>query len=180
MKLYFIATLPNPEIRERIKELKLEVKEKYGVKHALKLPAHITVQIPFKFPEAQEPQLLEKLQSFAAGQKPFQVRLNGFGSFPPRVIFIKVENQEPVIQLHKDLQQVTEEVTGSKDSHKSFSMHPHLTIATRDLDKETYKEAWPEFKNRDFKASFSVERIVLFRHNGKLWEICREFGFKDL
>ncbi|GHA31954.1 2'-5' RNA ligase [Salinimicrobium marinum] len=180
MELYFIAILPNYEIRKRIIELKLEVKEKYGVKHALKLPAHITVQIPFKFPEEQEPQLLEKLHSFAAGQKPFQVHLNGFGSFPPRVIFIKIENQDPVTECHAELQQIMSILLESDNARKVSSFHPHITIATRDLEKEVYKQVWPKFKNREFKAAFRAESFILFRHDGKTWQICEEFEFSAL
>lgn len=177
MKLYFIAILPDSGLRERIKDLKLEVKEKYGVKHALKLPAHITLHIPFKFAEEQESLLFEQLESFAAKQKPFEVNLNGFGSFPPRVLFIKVEQKEPLKKLYDELQQLVSGLLESDDLPKNASFHPHITIATRDLDKEIYNEAWPKFKERNFKAAFSVERLTLFRHTGKIWQLGEEFPF---
>ncbi|MBI6116478.1 2'-5' RNA ligase family protein [Salegentibacter maritimus] len=65
MPLYFIAIMLPEEISMRIKSLKLEIAEKYEAKHALKLPAHITLQIPFKIPETEEEKLIEALQGFA-------------------------------------------------------------------------------------------------------------------
>jgi 2'-5' RNA ligase len=42
----------------------------------------------------------------------------------------------------------------------NIELHPHITIATRDLDSSTFVKAWPHFKNREFKASFDVKSLV--------------------
>ncbi|UJH91222.1 hypothetical protein LZ575_21950 [Antarcticibacterium sp. 1MA-6-2] len=61
MKLYFIAILPPEDIRRQIKDFKMEIALKYGAKHALKLPAHITLKSPFKILELQEKNLIDNL-----------------------------------------------------------------------------------------------------------------------
>ena len=69
MPLYFLAVIPSEEINKRIKSLKLEIAEKYEAKHALKLPAHITLQIPFKIPETEEGKLIDSLKTLLKSKK---------------------------------------------------------------------------------------------------------------
>jgi 2'-5' RNA ligase len=52
-----------------------------------------------------------------------------------------------------------------------------MTIATRDLSKKMFHEAWPEFQDRDFHSGFIADRLHLLKHNGKNWELYREFLF---
>ena len=87
--LYFIALIAPAGIRKEIENFKKEIKLKYGAKHALKLPAHLTLQIPFRMEEKKERLLLKELQKFAASQKVFEVKLNGFGKFSRNVDFRK-------------------------------------------------------------------------------------------
>ena len=46
--LYFIALIPHTGLREEIREIKERMRDEYGAGHALKSPAHITLQMPFK------------------------------------------------------------------------------------------------------------------------------------
>ena len=175
MKLYFIAILPNTDVRQRIRTIKEELKEKFNLKHALKLPAHITMQIPFRFPEEEEERLVHSLESFAGRETGFPVQLSGFGSFPPRVIFIQVSNPERVKQLHDGLQNSMKEVIGVQGQKNDKSFHPHVTVASRDLNRNSFEKVWTEFQKRHFEASFQVDSLVLFKHNGKSWDVLDEF-----
>lgn len=177
MKLYFIAILPDLQLRARIEAFKKEIREGYGAKRALRLPAHITLHIPFKFVEDNESLLINQLEIFAKGQNPFEIGLNGFDSFPPRVIFVKIENAPPIIMLHDKLQETMTDFLTTHKQQKADSFHPHITIASRDLTKEAFKKTWAEFKERPFKASFHAESLVLFKHNGKTWDQHKEFLF---
>ncbi|MBE7641189.1 hypothetical protein GUB10_12675 [Salegentibacter sp. BLCTC] len=177
MPLYFIAiTLPE-EISMRIKSLKLEIAEKYEAKHALKLPAHITLQIPFKIPETEEEKLIEALQGFAKTQNNFQVELKDFGRFGQKVIFINIEDHKELINLHKDLQAILHKNFSFK-KHETFSkIHPHISIASRDLHYKEFPKAWADFKTRKFTDSFLVKNFSLLKHNGKVWENCIDIYF---
>jgi hypothetical protein len=53
-----------------------------------------------------------------------------------------------------------------------------MTIATRDLTEKAFEKAWPEYRPRIFQAGFIVKSLFLLKHNGKFWEINREFLFK--
>lgn len=175
--LYLIALVPDAALRARIRSLKEEMKQRFGASHALKSPAHITLQMPFRRPVSLEPELFQSLESLANRQGAFKLPLKGFDCFPPRVLFVKVQNQEAVKKLHSQLQKVLKEAFGFSERELGFRFHPHLTIATRDLTEEAFREAWPEFSVRSFEAIFQVKSLFLLKHNGKTWDCQREFPF---
>ena len=175
--LYFIALIPPAELREEIREIKDRMKAEYGAGHALKSPAHITLQMPFKQNSADEAEMSEALSRFATGEKSFTVDLEGFGAFVPRVIFIKIAEPEPVRALHSRLKEVLLAELHFSPGEIMKDVQPHITVATRDLTKTAFNEAWPEFQKEDFRASFDVHSIFLLKHNGRNWDILEEFPF---
>ncbi|MFZ0490251.1 MAG: 2'-5' RNA ligase family protein [Salegentibacter sp.] len=177
--LFFIALIAPAGIRKEIENFKKEIKQKYGAKHALKLPAHLTLQIPFRMKEKKERQLIKELDKFAASQKAFEVKLNGFGKFSRNVIFVKIEDHKPVVHLYENLQEILQKQLELKDHEKTAKIHPHLTIASRDLSRQEFPQAWNDFRDREYTASFSADYISLLKHNGKTWELYRKFSFKN-
>jgi len=169
MPLYFLAIIPSEEICKRVKSLKLEIGEKYGAKQALKLPAHITLQIPFKIPETEEEKLIELLENFAENQNSFPLNLKDFGRFGQKVIFVNIEDHEPIKKLHANSQKMLAENFSFK-KHEAFSkIHPHITLASRDLHYNEFPKAWADFKEREFQASFTAKSFTLLKHDGKQW-----------
>ena len=178
VNLYLIALIPHIELREQIKALKEEIKERFNTAHALKSPAHITLQMPFKRSKKDEPYLINTLQEFAAYQKIFMVKLAGFDCFSPKVIFVKVIDHEPIISVHTQLKKVLTDKMEFKENGITQNIHPHMTIASGDLSTEAFSRAWGEFEKREFEASFLTKSLFLLKHNGKFWEIYREFLFE--
>ncbi|MDT0688395.1 2'-5' RNA ligase family protein [Salegentibacter sp. F188] len=172
--LYFIALVPDAELEKQVRELKEEIKEKYNSEKALRLPAHITLQIPFNMNEENEDVLTEALQQVANKADAQKLQLSGFGNFSGRVIYIDVSNPGPVVELHKKVQEALSAIIHI-DKKKS-EIHPHITIATRDLSRKEFQKAWPEFKERMFKASFVANSFTLFKHNGKTWDVLKKFS----
>ena len=177
MPLYFIASIPPDPLRSRVKALKEEMRDRFGAGHALKSPAHITLQMPFKRPESEELQLIELLTAFAERQNSFHATLQNFDCFEPRVIFIGVENHQPFDQLHAGLKSVLLDSGFLTTEETRSKFHPHMTLATRDLKLAVFPEAWEAFKDRPFSDGFDVKSLFLLKHNGKFWDIYREFVF---
>ncbi len=175
--LYFIAVLPPQELRLEVKELKQEMQRRFAAGHALKSPAHITLQMPFRIEEFQQDTLCDLLEAFAGTQKAFAVSLNGFDGFPPRVIFIRIEDHKPLIPLQDELKTTLVDSGMIPDRAAEHPFHPHMTIATRDLSPEAFEIAWPEYRERPFKGTFQVQSLFLLRHNGKQWDVFKEFEF---
>ncbi|CAL65725.1 2'-5' RNA ligase family protein [Christiangramia forsetii] len=173
--LYFIALLPPENIRAEIENFKVTIKEKFQVEHALKLPAHITLQIPFRASKEQEAVLFQKLAAFSEEIAPFKIDLEDFGRFAKNVIFIKLKDHEPFIQLHSELQKTIRSFINLKSHEIPSKIHPHITIAVRDLKRSNFHPIWNEFEHREYKNSFMSGNLVLLKHNGKTWDIIRTF-----
>lgn len=171
---YFAALVPPPAVKEEVLEMKLEIKEKFDAKHALKLPAHITLIPPIWLEKKQEKDFTAILRNVAQQQSVFSVKLKDFGHFGQRVIFINVVDHEPVQQLYASLKKSLSDFLSNEKDQK---MHPHVTLATRDLNREKFGEAWKEYRDRSYSNEFQARAITLFRHDGKKWEVCPEFQF---
>ena len=175
--LYCIVLLPNSEVSARISMLKEEMGERFEAKHAIKSPPHITLQMPFRKAQEKEMDLLSTLKTFAGRMSNFRVDLNGFGCFAPRVIFIKVIRTEPIKVLHKELKEILSSKIGLDDKIINANIHPHMTIATRDLTRSYFKQAWMEFEHREFIDSFEVYDLCLLKHDTIHWEVFQRFSF---
>ncbi len=175
--LYLIALIPPPALREEVRLLKEEMSERFQARHALKSPAHITLQMPFRRSEAAELGLLTALYDFVALRYSFTVQLSGFDCFKPRVIFLRVVDHTPILLLRNDLKQLLVRDLGFAIFEINHPFHPHLTIATRDLTGEAFGRAWPEYRERSFEAQFEAEAVHVLKHDGKNWAIYRELKF---
>ena len=174
MKTYFVALVPSPPLLQEISRIKESFAKTYGARHALKLPPHITLIAPFKIEKEIEPVLLDALHETATKTSAFDLELNGYDACAPRVIFINVLNPNPVKRIYDRLYETPGNLLPPKTERE---LHPHITIATRDLSMQAFEKAMPVFKKEEFKASFRVNSIFLFGHKGKTWEIIEEFPF---
>ncbi len=181
MELYFIALVPDKKLKKELKLIKEDFADKFHTRHALKLPPHITLIPPFKIPLEKEEYLITKLKEVSIHEKPFSIKLSGYGSFKARVIFIDIKNKKPLAKLFGRIKETLNDLSVEILAEKE-DIIPHITIATRDLSREVYKRAWPQYSNRAFKGKFEVKDLVLFRHNGKHWEKVQgsfTFNYKD-
>lgn len=174
--LYFIAIVPPPDIQEEVTTLKKEAAEKFNSKHALRSPPHITLHMPFKWKDKRDNELNEMMAQLNEQLVPFKVQLKNFDFFEPRVVFVDVVENEHLDKLQAMV------VTACRRSlkldnanYKDRPFHPHVTIAFRDLRKPMFYEAKKEFEARTFERSFQVEKIQLLKHDGKVWNLVRDF-----
>lgn len=177
--LYFIAITPDDKISKEVIALKNHMAFKYFSKAALTSPPHLTLFPPFKWELENEKQIIGSLENFVQNKESFTINLNGFGSFGSRVIFIKSGVSEKLNNLQKDLQLHLKSSINLSDQQNERPYHPHMTIATRDLQKKYFYEAWEEFKNKNFSVEFNVCSITLLKHNGKYWNIYKVFNFSQ-
>ncbi|RQP09088.1 MAG: 2'-5' RNA ligase family protein [Chryseobacterium sp.] len=164
--LFFIAVAPDEELTAEIRKINKDFAERFDSEKALKSFPHITLVPPFSVKEEDEAALKEHFESIELTVQPFEQRLKDYGCFERKnpTIFIRPENTEELQQLHK-------EVAVKMDKEINENFHPHLTVAFRDLTKENFAEAWKEYQDKEFTASFTVDRVGLYRHDGKQWEL---------
>ncbi len=178
-KQYFLAIIPPSPVFEEALALKNYFKERFNSKASLNSPPHITLHMPFRWREDKEHDLIDALNEFHSGLRPFDLQLLNFNSFPPRVIFIDVVANEHLSSLQKKLLRFCrKELNLFNADYKDQPFHPHLTLAFRDLKKSNFAEAWNEFSVRPFSATFEVHKFDLLKHNGKVWQPFQEINLK--
>lgn len=176
-KKYFIAiVLPEP-CQTAVMAYKTELLKQFNLKGALRSPAHITLHRPFEWKEEKEAELIEKLSQFKFGSE-FEIELNNFNCFEPRVVYVDVMKNDLMYELHRELKyyaQVNLKLYNETGDMRGF--HPHVTIAFRDLKKKMFDDVWNEFKDRKYKAEFQYTGFSLLKLEEK-WEE-REFFEKS-
>lgn len=174
--LFFIAIIPPPPLREMLMDYKKYFKDKYQSKASLNSPPHITLHMPFKYPEEKLLSKLSKLENMAANIQPFNIELDGFSAFLPRVIYTDVVPNQALNQLQLEVVEACKAYLKIDNAnYRNQSFHPHITLAFRDLKKPAFFDAWKEFETKELHAAFQVEGFWVLKHNGKVWE-----GFKEL
>jgi 2'-5' RNA ligase len=178
MNRFFVALLPPQDIQDYANQIKQYFADNYASRHAQKSPPHITLQPPFEWAKDQVSRLEASLREFACQQKSLPVTLSGFSAFAPRVIYIDVVRSQELLQLQAALMAQMETDLGIVDEvGKKRSFAPHMTVAFRDLTKQNFKAAWPEFENRELHFEFTADKLTLLIHDGKRWNIKSEFAF---
>ena len=176
---YFIAIVPPSPVYDDALEKKQYFKDQYQSKASLNSPPHITLHMPFKWKQEKENDLVQKLQSFTANFHSLTVYLNNFSSFPPKVIFINVIKTGELEEFYTELKRFCKrELNLFNADYKEQPFHPHLTLAFRDLKKPNYQRAWDEFAQKEYKADFLTNKIALLKHNGRTWEVFKEFNLQ--
>lgn len=170
---YLIAILPPEPIAGDVLKLKEHFRDRYDSKASLNSPAHITMHMPFEWRADREEDLVAVFKEFTSKHAPFPIELNGFGSFPPRVIFINVVKNPSLEEDQEDLVKYCKRnLNLSNALYRDEPFHPHVTLAFRDLKKNHFVEAWDEFTSRPYLALFEYRHLSLLKHDGKIW---REF-----
>lgn len=105
--------------------------------------------------------------------------LNGFGAFPPRVIYIKVKNEKPFFDLAENLRIFLEAKLGFSKDMTRPEMKPHMTVANKDLSKTEFHKAWKIFQEKPFEGQIKAGSLFLLKHNGSRWEIYAECPFRE-
>ena len=86
--------------------------------------------------------------------------MDGFGSFSPRVIFVRVDEKEQLTTLKRELEKYVSKNLGLLGGdYKNRGFTPHITVAFRDLKKPEFFKAWEILEHENFKETFDVNGI---------------------
>ncbi|HKC37810.1 MAG TPA: 2'-5' RNA ligase family protein [Chitinophagaceae bacterium] len=171
MNMYFIAIVAPEEIDQQVLKWKNYFKENYQCIVALKSPAHITLIPPFWMNEELENHLINSIKEFSANNNKFEITLKDFDTFKPKVIFVDMIKSEQLNHLHQSFNDFISKQNKFPIKKDDHLFHPHVTLATRDLYKKAFQEAWEIFSKKKYETSWFVNGIALLRHNKKSWDV---------
>lgn len=173
-QLFFVALVLPEELQAAINVFKQDIHLRFGTKAALKVMPHLTLFPPFSF-DAEKKRLLDAaLKQAAQASSVFPVHLKHFNCFPPRTIFVALEENQQLRMLEKATVAVFSDPKGINAKKDSRPFHPHVTIANRDWTPDLFSKAWDEYRGKEFDAIFTAKTISLLQlENGK-WKIVAE------
>ena len=179
MTMYFIALVLPKELDEKVLHWKNFMHREHQCKVGLKSPAHITLVPPFWMDEEKEAALVDDVDRLSKTLGTFLLRANNFSAFKPRTIFIDVEKNETLHQTKNMVDDFFRQNPWYKIKIDERPFHPHITIATRDLFKRSFHEAWPIFEKETFEAEWEANALSVLRHNKKNWDVVHTSQFQN-
>lgn len=178
--MYFIAIVLPRLLNEKIMQYKNFMLEKFGCKVGLKSPAHITIVPPFWMEDEKEAALLTAVDSISKDVRPFEVVTDNFSVFKPRTIFVAIVPNERLNEVKILSDNFFKQRPNYKIKTDNRPFHPHITIATRDLHKKSFYEAWTIFESKVFKEEWMATGLSVLKHNKKNWDVVHTSQFKNL
>lgn len=176
---YFIAILPPHEIAQAFESHKKFCAEHFNSKASLRSPAHITLAMPFLWKLKKEEKLIQLLNDFCVNQKEFDISINGFAAFAPRVIYAQVETNQLLLTFQKELATYLRlKANLFHPNRYDLPYHPHLTIAFRDLKREVFNDAFAHFEKTHCFCQWQVSSITLLKQENKIWQSYQNFFLK--
>ena len=171
MNMYYIAIVAPEEINQQVLKWKTYFKDHFECTVALKSPAHITLIPPFWMKEESENDLVDTIKDFSITKNKFEITLKEFSAFKPKVIFVDIVKNETLIDLYQSFTDFIYSENKFQIKKDDLPFHPHVTLATRDLYKKSFQEAWEIFSKKKYEALWMVSGISLLRHNKKNWDV---------
>ena len=171
MNMYFIAIVAPEEINQLVLKWKNFFKERYECSVALKSPAHITIIPPFWMNKELENNLINSISEFSITKTKFEIALKDFATFKPKVIFVDIVKSKILDGLYQSFSDFIFSQNKFPIKKEDRPFHPHVTLATRDLYKKAFQEAWEIFSKKKYEALWIVSGISLLRHNKKNWDV---------
>jgi 2'-5' RNA ligase len=171
MDMYYMAIVLPEELNKEVLSYKQYMLDKYNCKVGLKSPAHLTIIPPYWMQQEKEHTLLHQLDELCQQEEFFPITTKNFSAFKPRTIFIDVDVDEKLKHFKKTVDHffLEHKEYGAKVDTRPF--HPHITIATRDLYKKSFTEAWAHFEPKEFATTFRATGLSILRHNRRSWDV---------
>lgn len=178
MQKYFLAIVPEGEFQDRVTDLKLEIRDRYRAKYALKSPAHITLKMPFVYNEAKEEKLIERLGSFISDFEPLTVTIVGVHTFGERVIYLGVEAEQALYDFQKGLTTFCKRELNLVDELSDRNFHPHMTVAFKDIKKSMFQGILELATKADLHSEWKETHVALLKRMEGKWVVRTRIGFK--
>lgn len=170
---YVVVCVIKGKAGEFNNHLRKEVWEKLGAKSS-KLPAHFTIKAPFEYDETLK-ELENVLEEFTKKENAQPFRIDGYGHFDNRVVYMDVNMSKQAKELHDRLIDAMGEVPyidfDRKDGKdKTF----HITVASKRI-QPIYKKLWEYVKDYPCQFGCYFDNISIYKWETYTWKLYREF-----
>lgn len=172
--LFLIALLPDRQVSSEVRMIKERLLETYGLKAALRSPAHITLVPPFTCTDSQADEVADTLWKSLRTSTAVRFNIDGTDHFDDRVIHLNVVGHEEVDKIQSSVHETLK-------AHHAWTLRkeeppfaPHITLANRDLRPEQFAAVWAGLRGINYQRRCSVPALHILRHDGKRWRVFKE------
>ncbi|WP_020404713.1 2'-5' RNA ligase family protein [Gracilimonas tropica] len=158
----FLILIPLPDaLNHDILRMKQQFREEFGPYPSLYSTPHITV-CSFLLLQRRSEEVFALLQNCVDPLPAFHLYLNGFDTFPGRVIYCKVQESSVFNAIIQEFDQARKQLMIRKNY--TAGIVPHVTIA-RGLQTSVFHSAKEEWLKKSYNASFKVDKLNVLNYD---------------
>lgn len=157
---YKLVIKTDLHIAQSILNIRKDFAEKFRSAPYLNDPCIILAE--FVHLEEVEKRIRIILKKVSDAHRSFLITIRDFGSLPAHSIFLKIETQQQVTNLVKEIKILQKSVAWGKESAPHFKNDFYLSIASS-LQPWQYKKAWLEYQHANFFARFMANDFQLLK-----------------
>lgn len=157
---YLLIIEPVAAVQKQIRAFKEYFKRSHRYPNAIVSKSHITLMRFVQY-DTYEKQIIRQLQQLAAAVKPFNVELQGFGSFG-HTLFVDVKSAGDIFEQMSLHRNELRPLLNTKGFTPYFVSKPHVTIA-RNLTPSQTKAIWPVWNRTRYHDSFQAKSMILLK-----------------
>ena len=158
---YKLVARPGKQVKEKVTAQREYFHKEYNAKRDITSNSDITVA-NFIAKEEMENTVIRWIQRICRRHTSFMVSLNNYGGFPPHTIYLRIQDERPLLQLGKELSVVNAYVTSCACPPMITLPRPHLDIA-ENLSEGIFSRALPYYARQSFHESFMVNELLLIK-----------------
>lgn len=157
---YLLIIEPVAAVQKQIRAFKEYFIKSHRYPNAIVSKGHITLMRFVQY-GTYETYIVRKLQQLAAAIRPFDVELQGFGSFG-HTLFVDVKSAGNILELMSLHRNELRRLLNSKGFAPYFVSKPHVTIA-RNLTPSQHETIWPVWNRTKYHGSFQAKNMILLK-----------------
>ncbi len=158
---YELVVFAGAEVEDKVKDIQRNLRDQYGQIVATYSRPYISVAA-FKAREAMEETMIRYIHRVCKGQTSFFVELNNIGGYPPKDMFLRVQNPLPFRQLGNNLKPIHDYIHSCSCPLVLGTLHPHINIISA-MPETLYLAALLEYGQMSFYETFKVSELYLLR-----------------
>jgi len=178
---YVLVVNPSTSVSRHVTRFKKHLMPMLGYNFGLPSKPHITIA-GFPLGKEQVGRFSKRMEEICGDCTPFQLSLNGFGTFPGNgTIYVDVVSERSLSILYQKTAQMLRTAMHIPAEFAPKTFTPHITIV-RNLDRlqdgnVIYQKLWADYEDAEYEASFQVDELVLLRYrsDGRTTELVRTF-----
>ncbi len=157
---YLLIIEPETQVRQQIQRFKRYFVQSYRFSNAIVTRTHLTLMKCLQY-ESYENRFVQKLRSISATVAPFDIELQGFGSFG-HTIYIDVNTVQPILDVVANRKEEIKPFINNMKQGPFFVRKPHITIA-RHLTPSQGNMAWALWSKAKYEGRFRAKNMLLLK-----------------